>query len=379
MMKRRQWLKMTGEMMAMLAFSAGTEALTKSKVRFVSWGGIGHIKRVRAATQIGIDTHRLPLNPWSDEQGRYDFRIADTYLPALKEAGITTVVHVYSHGVPQWFWQKQPDAMPRNAQGETDATYGSVWHPKIWEQVRKGIIALLDYLGERDLLRLVDGIEVGVALEGQLSYMWHHFWAYDPCALMAYRFFLRGRYGDIACVNTVWGTRYRAFANIYPPTRWSETPECSDFLDFYRQSLLDAAEEWSEVVAERFSPRFWLWLAHFIAPDQRPYAARYPAFYLRRLKELKRADVAIISVVPGWQTKEEVAELKGLGITVIGEWEIVPNSDMQIRQARLAWDLNCNGFFVGVLENLSDEDGSLTEVGKVTAKVIQRWQDGQRP
>jgi hypothetical protein len=378
-MQRRQWFKVVGGMITMGIANAKEEDLTKLKVRFVSWGGIGHPNRIRTAAKMGIDTHRLPLNPWSDEQGRYDFRLADTYLPALKEAGITTVVHIFSHGVPKWFWQKHPDAMPRNAKGETDDTYGSVWHPRIREQVRRGIAALLDYLGERDLLRLVDGIEVGVAFEGQLSYMWHHFWAYDPYALTAYRFFLRGRYGDIAHLNAAWGTRYRTFSDIYPPIRWAETPECRDFLDFYRQSLLDAAEEWSEAVAAKFSPKIWLWLSHFIVPDQRPYAARYPTFYLRRLKELKRADVAIISVVPGWQTKEEVAELKGLGITVIGEWEIVPKAEGQQRQARLAWDLGCDGFFVGVLENLIDETGALTEVGKVTAEVISRWRSGQRP
>ncbi len=351
----------------------GTESQRKPRVRFVSWGGIGHWRRIRAAAQMGIDTHRLPLNPWPDEQGRYDFRLADTYLPALKDAGITTIIHIFSHGVPKWFWQKHPDAMPRNAQGKTDSSYGSVWHPQIRARVREGIAALLDYLGERNLLRMVDGIEVGVAFEGQLSFMWHHFWAYDPYALMAYRFFLRGRYGDIAKLNAAWGAHYRTFTDIAPPTLWAETPECRDFLDFYRQSLLDAAEEWSGAVVAKFVPKFWLWLSHFIASDQRPYAARYPVFYLQRLKALGRADVAIVSIVPGWQTKEEVAELKRLGITVIGEWEIWPSAESQRRQARLAWDLGCDGFFVGVLENLADETGALTETGRETAEVIRRW------
>ncbi|MCS3919234.1 beta-galactosidase [Fervidibacter sacchari] len=378
-MKRRQWLKMVSGVMAMGIANAKVEDSTKPRVRFISWGGIGHPKRVRAAAQIGVDTHRLPINPWPDEQGRYDFRLAEIYLTALKEAGITTVIHIFSHGVPEWFWQKYPDAMPLNESGETDNSYGSVWHPKVRAQVRKGIVALLDYLGERDLLRLVDGIEVGVAFEGQLSYKWHHFWAFDPHALKAYRFFLRGRYSEINRLNNTWGTRYRSFTEIKPPIRWSESPQCYDFLDFYRQSLLDAAEEWSEAVVAKFSPKFWLWLSHFIAPNQRPYAARYPAFYLRHLKKLNRADVAIVSVVPGWQTKEEIAELKELGITVIGEWEIVPNAESQRRQARLAWDLGCDGFFVGVLENLADEAGALTEVGKVTAEIISRWQRDQSP
>ena len=377
-MKRRQLLKaMTGTALARLATSE--TGRSKLPVRFVSWGGIGALSRIKAAVRMGIDTHRLPLSPWSDEEGRYDFSAADKFLPALKEAGITTIVHIFNHGIPKWFWRQHPDAMPRNEKGETDNSYGSVWHPLVRERVRQGIAALLDYLAERDLLRFVDGIEVGVAFEGQLSFMWHHFWAFDPHALFAYRFFLRGRYGDISRLNESWATSFRSFADIIPPKRWSETTECRDFLDFYRQSLLDAAEDWSNCVAEKFSPKVWLWLSHFIAPDQRPYAARYPAFYLQRLKKLNRADVAIVSVVPNWQTKEEIAELKGLGVTVIGEWLIQPNAQEQKHQAQLAWDLGCDGFFVGVLENLADETGSLNEVGRTTQLVIERWRNGVRP
>jgi len=350
-----------------------------SSVRFVSWGGIGSLKRVKAAAKIGVDTHRLPLNPWDDEKGSYDFRLADQFLPALKEFGVTTIVHIFSHGVPEWFWRQHPEAMPRNEKGETDNSYGSVWHPLIRSKVREGIVALFDYLAERDLLRFVDGVEVGVAFEGQLSFMWDHFWAFDPNALSSYRFFLRGRYGEVARLNAAWGTKFASFNQILPPTRWADTAECQDFLDFYRQSLLDAAEEWSGVVAVRFAPKIWLWLSHFIEPRQRPYAARYPALYMRRLKEMQRADVVIVSVVPGWQTKEEVAELRRMGLRVIGEWLIVPKAEEQVRQAQLAWDLGCDGFFVGTLENLVDEEGALTEVGQATRLAIERWRSGERP
>lgn len=371
-MKRRDFLAaMVGT--GILGRTAQEAPKTNAHVRFVSWGGIGSLKRVKAAKRIGIDTHRLPINPWSDEKGKRDFRLAEVYLPALKEADITTIVHIFSHGVPQWFWEKHPEAMPRNEKGEIIKEHGSVWHPLVRFNVCQGIEALFEHLERKNLMQYVDGIEVGVAFEGQLSYLWHHFWAFDPNALMAYRFFLRGRYRDIEALAKAWGKRYKSFDEITPPTKWEDTQECGDFMDFYCQSLLDAAEEWSGFVASRFSPKIWLWLSHFIAPDQRPYSARYPKLYLQRLRELGRADVAIVSVVPGWQTKAEVDELKQMGIRVIGEWLITPTEEEQKRQAQLAWDLGCDGFFVGVLENLSDEDGNLTSVGKTTAQIIEQW------
>lgn len=349
-------------------------------VRFVSWGGIGGPARLEAAARIGVDTHRLPVTPWPDANGRYDFSTLDTYLPLLHKAGIKAIVHFFSHGVPDWFWQRHPEAQPRNAEGKTERWAGSPWNPLVREEVRKGILATLKHLEEQKLLSLVDGVDVGVGMEGQLSYLWGSFWAFDPYAVMSYRWYLRGLYGnDIAKLNVEWGTRHRLFSEIVPPKRWSDTPQCRVFLDWYRENVLDMAEELSEVVAQRFHPPIWYWVSHFIAPNERPYAARYPIFYMKRLRGLGRADVVHVSVAPGWQTKEEVAGLKALGLPVIGEIYIEPTPEQQREHARLAWQLGCDGFFVGVLENLAQEDGTLTPAGRETERIIHEWRAGKAP
>ncbi|CEK20572.1 beta-galactosidase [Chthonomonas calidirosea] len=382
-MKRREFLVRIGQVLIgdYVDFSRKPAKALKSMqpIQFVSWGGIGSPDRVKGAASLGIDTHRLPLSPWSNEQGEYDFHAADIYLPLLKRVGLRAIVSIFSHGVPDWFWQRYPDTKPRNAQGEYGTWAGSIWSPQVHAEVLKGIKEIFAYLSRRGLLDLVDGVEVGVGMEGQLSYLWGSFWAFDPYALMAYHYFLRGRFSSIHHLNTAWGTHYAEFGDIFPPSHYQQTVACHTFLDFYRQSILETAEEWSEAVATRVQPKIWVWLSHFIAPDQRPYAARYPEYYLSHLRQLGRADVAIVSVVPGWQTRPEVENLRKLGVQTIGEWDITPTPQRQLQQAQLAWDLGCNGLFVGVLENLMDDQGRLNEVGSITKRIIKQWKNGKRP
>lgn len=354
----------------------------KEVIQFISWGGIGSTARVKAAAAIGIDTHRLPVNPWPDERGNYNFEILDTYLPLLHRAGIKTVVTFYSHGVPDWFWKKYPDAIPRTADGNLEPWgrwAGSPWHPAVRKELYKGIKATFLHLKEKNLLHMVDAVEIGVGMEGQLSYPWGAFWAFDPYAITAYQQYLRNRYGEIDKLNAEWGSDFKTFSEITPPAQWEDTVACRVFLDFYRQALLNMAEDLSNEVAHWFNLPAWYWLSHFIVAPERPHAARYPIFYMQRLKKLGRADVVQTSVVPGWQTKDEIQKLQASGVRVIGEWLITPDPDQQRRQAQLAWDLECDGFFVGTLENLFDEQGNLTATGRVTAEVIKRWRANQRP
>lgn len=349
-------------------------------VRFVSWGGIGGAARAQAAARIGIDTHRLPIG-WPDATGRYDFEDFDRKLRWLHEAGINVVVHFFNHFVPDWFWKRHPDARLCNAQGRRTGKFGpSLWHPAVLEAIRRNETAILEHLRKAGLLKWVDGVDVGVGHEGQLTYDWTGYWAFDPHALAAYRWFLVGRYrGDVERLNREWGTQHRSFVELRPPTRYTRSRECEVFEEFYREGLLQGAIALSEPVAARVKPRIWFWMSHFVRERERHYAARYPLYYMRRLKKLGRATVVQVSVVPGWQTKEDIAGLKALGLRVIGEIHITPTAEQQRQHARLAWNLGCDGFFVGTLENLFHEDGTPTAAGRETARIIRNWRRGTAP
>ncbi|MGC9003244.1 MAG: beta-galactosidase [bacterium] len=348
----------------------------RADIHFVSWGGIGSIERVEAAAKIGIDAHRLPIG-WPDEMGNYDFSNFDKMIIALHKAGIKVIIHFFNHGVPSWFWQRHPDAKPRNAVGESRDSFASPWNPFVLKQVKENMRKVLRHLKKTNLLSLVDGVEIGVGMEGQLSYEWDAFWAFDPYAIKAYRAFLKRYFhNDISKLNKEWSARYADFNQIYPPKEWAYTKECFLFEQFYRESIYKVAEELSNVVLEYFKPRIWYWMSHFIKYPERYYAARFPLYYMRKLRALNRADAVQISVVPGWQSREEVEKLKEMGLAVIGEIYITPTPQEQREHARLAWELGCDGFFVGTLENLFDEKGALTPTGKETEEIIKEWKNG---
>ncbi len=344
---------------------------------FVSWGGIGSEARVWAAAHMGVNLHRLPVG-WPDASGKYDFTGTDAMIRALHKAGIRVILHFFNHGVPQWFWKAHPDARPQDALGNVTEDYPSPWNPYVRAAVERNMAAILEHLKNVHLLSLVEGVEIGVGMEGQLSYLWDTYRASDPYALRAYHRYLTAIYNkDLGQLNRDWGTHYSSFDEIRPPAQWQDTLECHTFQEFYKQSLLDAAIAYSAVVRRYFRPRIWYWMAHFIRYPERHYAARYPVEYVRRLKALGIADVVQTSSVPGWETKDEIRRLKAIGVRVVGEISITPSPQEQREDAVTAKGLGCDGFFVGTLENLFSADGVPTPAGEETARLIAVWRAGR--
>lgn len=344
---------------------------------FVSWGGIGSVERISAAARMGVNIHRLPVG-WPGPDGTYDFRSTDAMIRALHRAGIKVILHFFNHGVPRWFWEAHPDARPRDAHGKTTEDYPSPWNPHVRAAIERNMAAILRHLEDAHLLPMVDGVEIGVGMEGQLSYLWDTYRASDPYAVRAYRQYLANIYGgDLVQLNRDWGTHYPSFEAVLPPDHWQDTLECHAFERFYKQSLLDAAVEYSRVVRRYFQPRIWYWMAHFIKYPERRYAARYPIEYIGHLKHLGIADVVQTSSVSGWETRDEIQRLRRLGVRVVGEIAINPSPDEQREDAVTAKGLGCDGFFVGTLENLITADGQLTSAGRETARLIAAWKAGR--
>lgn len=367
-------------LLAALALFAGGKVRANSEPRppiFVSWGGIGSVARVKAAAKMGVNLHRLPIG-WPDENGRYDFREFDRMIRALHEAHITVIVHFFNHGVPQWFWKKHPNAAPRDASGETTHDYPSPWNPYVRAAIESNMSAILEHLKAKHLLKWVNGVDIGVGMEGQLSFLWDKYRASDPYALKAWRKYLETNYnGDLAQLNRDWGTNYTSWDTIPPPKQWEDTMECHSFERFYKTSILNAALDYAQVVRRYFHPRIWFWVSHFIKYPERHYAARYPRFFIRRLKALGMANIVETSSVPGWETLGQIRRLKDVGVRVIGEIHIGPSLEGQAQDASTSMSLGCDGFFVGTLENLITDDGKLTPVGEETAKLIREWKAGR--
>lgn len=362
-------------------------------VRFVSWGGVGGLERAKGAASLGIDTHRVQI-AWPERRDGYvgdQLARLEQRIRWLDKAGLNVIVHFMTHNTPDWFYERYPAAAPRSSGGTfEDVRKAHGWpayykhpnpaHPATLAHMERNILDVLGYLEEVNVLDRVDGVEIGVGMEGQLSYNWRHVWAFDDVSLEAYRDFLRVRYEErIDRLNRDWDMEYASFEDVTPPRSHQDAgkTEREVFTEFYRGNILRAAEAWRAAVRKKMSPDIWIWLTHFIREGrgERFYSARYPVYYMSQLKQ-PRQTVAIVSAVPGWQTKEDVNRLNALDVVTIGEIRITPSPAEAREAAAGAFRLGCDGFFVGVLENLIQKNGTPTAAGRETKNIIGEWRAG---
>lgn len=358
-------------------------------IKFVSWGRVDSQKQVETAIKIGIDTHRLPIG-WSDvEVKENEFTFTDI-LPQVKwvlTSGMNLIINFSSHYVPKWFGIKYPEAKLKNSSGEVKECLGfpdgdgvSYWFPLTHQYIRRFMRKTVECLKQEGLLEKIAGVEICIQFEGQLCYpMDGKIWAFDDFAISSYRSYLSGRYKeDISKLNKDWNTNYRTFLDVLPPKKYEDSPECLVFRDFYRNNLLNAAISLGDAIEDKLPEDIiWYYMSHQIdLPDCEPNAAgRYPLFYMKELKKLGRATHVVTAVVPRWNPRPFVRELKRLGLTVIGEWWNEPTPAQQREQAHLSKKYSCDGLFVGVLKHLCRKDGRLTIVGKETAVIIREWKE----
>jgi beta-galactosidase GanA len=348
---------------------------------FLSWGGVGSKARAESAAEIGINMHRLPMwwGTCEKREGEFDFDGIDEVAGWILDAGMDLIVNFSNHGVPKWFFEKYPQARIRDALGRTDEVEGgpSYWFSRTRYCARRFMNEAIAYLIQKGIWDEIAGVEVCVQFEGQLSYpLSSQTWAFDRYALEAYSNYLKVKYAnDIGRLNDDWGSKYKDFSSVLPPATYGEDKEHEVFLGFYRQNLLDAAVQLTDAVDKRLpAGKKWLYMSHQGPPGPMEYAtARYPVYYMKRLKELNRVTHVILAVIESWQPDIVIPQVKDLGIKVIGEIWINPTAMQQRQQSDLAKRYDCDGFFVGVLENLFECDGTPTAVGEETARVIQEW------
>ena len=240
---------------------------------------------------------------------------------------------------------------------------------KLW---RDHIATVLRWLAEEGVLEKIDVVMLS-PVRREVSYQWDHIWAFDPYATAAYQDYLRRCYPQIHHLNADWGTGYNAFEEI-APQQILPPPGLLGVSGLYRWSMLLWCVELAEVV-QSFAPgQEYLWLTHsYDTYPLRFNSARYPYFYIENLKKLGLIHYANIAALD-WQSVEDMEHLTRLGVNLIAEIDVVPTPE------RLAWTFAqakkylCNGVYVGVLDNLS-QDSTLTEVGRLCAELIRDFRD----
>jgi len=293
----------------------------------------------------------------------------------LKDGGIMAGISFYNTP-PENFVKERPDLCMVNESGERYDTGGfflSPWNPEAREIWRKHIHDSLRMLEERSVLDDVEAVMLSPGLESEISYEWSHVWAFDAHAVAAYRRYLRAFYeNDIAVLNSDWKTAYGGFEKIMPPRVFYPDREHWVFEEFYRYSMLEWCVYLAQAVQDVFVPRCWVWLPHSQAHyPGRFYSARYPLYYVAHLKGLDLVDYVHIPALD-WQTVEDVQYIKDLGVSTIGEVDVVPTAE------RLAWTFRqsakygFDGVYIGVLENCM-KNGKPTPVGELCGELIREY------
>jgi hypothetical protein len=186
---------------------------------------------------------------------------------AIKKAGLEDVLLSWVHFPPVWLREAGSDkrTLMRCVEHNQETNYLSIFDPKTIEHYDHYYRALYDHFGDR-----LDGVWaciLGPYSEGNyplyvpdwvnMGHCHEGYWCQDPYALSAFRNSLRKKYGDIASLNTAWGTSHRSFYDVLPPVEISQglkpSPELFktaqdrrrwlDFITWYHQAIIDFARK----------------------------------------------------------------------------------------------------------------------------------------
>ncbi|GAQ50501.1 beta-galactosidase [Streptomyces acidiscabies] len=199
--------------------------------------------RVNLAT-VGVFSWAL-LEP---AEGRYDFAWLDGHIERLHTNGVAVDLATPTASPPPWFTLAHPDALPVGPDG-TRLTHGSrdtycLTAPAYRDAARRIASALAERYGDHPALAL-----------------WHVHNEYvtlcwcDHTAV-AFRRWLRERYGTLDAVNEAWGTafwsqRYDVWEEVLPPraTQWHKNPgQALDFRRFWSDEVMAAFREQRDAI-----------------------------------------------------------------------------------------------------------------------------------
>jgi len=192
---------------------------------------------VRLMRTAGVNLVSLGVFAWARIQraeGEFDFDWLDRVLDKLHAGGIAVSLATATASPPPWASRRYPEMLPQDANGIT------YWHGS------RQAYAPTSPVYRRLAGDLVTAIASRYAAHPAVV-MWHvnneygcHVRAdYSDNAAVAFRQWLRARYGDVEALNDAWGTtfwsqRYSDFDEVVPPRRAPASINPSSLLDFKR-------------------------------------------------------------------------------------------------------------------------------------------------
>lgn len=187
---------------------------------------------------MGLSWVRIGEFAWSrlePEPGRYAFAWLDRVLDTLNGAGLKVVLGTPTATPPKWLVDGDPEMLAVGPDGQP-RRFGSRRHYCFSSEsyrihCARIVTALAERYGEHPAV---------AAWQTDNEYGCHNTTiSYSAAAARGFRQWLKTRYGDIAALNTAWGTvfwsqAYRSFEEIDPPFQTVTEANPSHCLDYNR-------------------------------------------------------------------------------------------------------------------------------------------------
>ena len=192
-------------------------------------------ERIAAAGFNIVRMGEFAWNLFEPSPGRYDFALFDRAIAVFRAHGVDTMMCTPTATPPRWLTAAEPDLLRVTADG-TPHRHGSRQHadntnPRFREHSRRITQVMAEHY------RDTPGV-IGWQTDNELNTSYSE--TYSPAAAIAFREFLRARYGTLERLNAAWGGRFWAqdyadWGHIDPP--YPMAPVASNpthLLDYHR-------------------------------------------------------------------------------------------------------------------------------------------------
>lgn len=202
--------------------------------------------------EAGVNIVSVAIFSWARLQPApdvWDFEWLDTAMDLLHANGIDVDLATATASPPPWLTRAHPEILPVTMTGET-----------VWPGARQHWRPTSPIFREH-ALRLVEAMATRYADHPGLV-AWHvsnelgchNAYDYSDDAAVAFRSWLRARYGDLSALNSAWGTafwaqHYSNWDEILPPRLAAAHPNPTQQLDFKRFSS-DALKDYLRAEAD---------------------------------------------------------------------------------------------------------------------------------
>lgn len=216
---------------------------------------------LRRMKENGIHTVRVAEFAWQifePEEGVYSYELFDAFLDLAEEAGMKVIFGTPTAIPPVWLTEKYPEVLNCRKDG-TLFRHGMRRHynynsPKLYELASDALEHIAGHYAGRSCI-------VGWQIDNEMNCEINEY--YSESDTLAFRKFLRKKYGTIENLNRAWGAvfwnqTYTAWEQVYVPRTtingWTNPHQMLDYTRFISDSVIRFCRMQSDILRKYVKP-----------------------------------------------------------------------------------------------------------------------------